>query len=53
MDRAKVELFLIPADLRSKVETADRVRVARVEHSIEDGRADGRFSLLTKEVARP
>jgi hypothetical protein len=53
MDRAKVELFLFPAELRSNVETADRVRAAHVEHSIEDGHADSRFSLPTREAARP
>jgi len=53
MDRVSAEFSHDPDRLRSNVETADRVRAARVEHSIEDGHADSRFSHLTRGAARP
>src|ERR1039457_1836523 len=49
MDRAKVELSLFPSDLRSDVRTADGVRPSSIQHAVEDGHADSRFSLLTRE----
>src|ERR1039457_6280207 len=41
---------LFRASLRSDVKTANRVRAARVKHSIEYGHCDSRFSLLAKEA---
>jgi plasmid stability protein len=52
MDRVSAEFPHDPDGLRSNVVTADRVRAARVEHSIEDSHADSRFNLLTREAAR-
>ena len=52
MDRVSAEFPHGPVELRSDLETADRVRAACVEYSIEDGHADSRFSLLTREAAR-
>src|ERR1039457_6654238 len=49
MDRAKVELSHFPSDLRSDVRTADGVRPSCIQHAVEDGHADSRFSLLTRE----
>jgi len=52
MDRVSAEFPHGPVELRSDPETADRVRAACVEYSIEDGHADSHFSLLTREAAR-
>ena len=52
MDRVSAEFSHAPDGLRRNVETADRVRATRVEHSIEDGHADSRFGPLTREAAR-
>jgi hypothetical protein len=53
MDRARAELpTLFPASLRGDVKTADRVWAACIQHSIEDGHSDSRFSLLAREAPR-
>lgn len=52
IDRVSAEFPHGPVELRSDPETADSVRAACVEPSIEDGHADSRFSLLTREAAR-
>jgi hypothetical protein len=53
MDRVSAEFSHDPDRLGSNFETADGVGAARVEHSIEDGHADSRFSLLTRGAAGP
>ena len=52
MDRAKGEFSLFPVDLRSDVLMANGVRTSRIQHAVEDGHADRRFSLLTRDAAR-
>ena len=53
MDRVSAEFSHDPDGLRRNRETANRVRAARVQHSIEDCHADSRIGLLTREDARP
>jgi hypothetical protein len=43
---------LFPASLRCDVKTADRVGAACIQHSIEDGHSDSRFSLLARAAPR-
>ena len=40
MDRAKVELPLLPSGLCSDFQSADGVRASRIELAVEDGHAD-------------
>ena len=52
MDRAKVEPFLFPLNLRGDFQPADGVRASHVEHTVEDGHADSRFGLLARKASR-
>jgi len=52
MDRAKVELPLFPSGLRGYFHLSDGVRASSVQHSIEDGHADRRLGLLSREASR-
>src|ERR1019366_220934 len=42
----------LPSVLSSDVKTSDGVRAACIQHSIEDGHSDSRFSLLAREAPR-
>jgi len=52
MDKARGEFRLFPARLRSNFESADGVRASRVQHTVEDGYADGRLCLLARKASR-
>ena len=51
MDRFSAEFSSDPDGLRGNVETANGVRPSRVQHAVEDGHADRRFSLLILEMS--
>jgi hypothetical protein len=51
MDRTRAEVPLSQPVLRGDFQTADGVGAACMEHSIEDGYADGRFGLLAIEIS--
>jgi hypothetical protein len=51
MDRTRAELSLSRPVSRSDSQAADGFGAACMEHSIEDGYADGRFGLLAIEIS--